>query len=618
MNKAMLRSPFRKDYSRGSALVITLGVMMVGAVIIVTLAAAAYFNSQNTSSTRVKARALQSVDAGIDMVQSMIAGKTYGELDQVCGSGISNLVINADTVVITTKFKVTDSSGATSVVECPAPGDITSELEVTSTATTAPTLATDGAVTRSVRAVFYPTPPTVTLDKAIFSESDLDIGSATNLLPSGAVDSSGHPLKDANVYANGTVICENNVSTGGSIYATDGDLVLVNICTIDNTVWVSGKVDMSKKGTVSGDVIAASTLTGATPAVDIGMQGEVTGSILTNGDIVDAGTVGKSLLSNKQITVSSAIGGSAYAGTGLVLDKGTIQHDGYTLAGNISGTGTINGNAKYAGTIAATNKVKVLGTSIKGGTSAPNPPNPAQTFNASYGYVGSGLTVQAPPREQMPMLTMNAADIATWEAAGYTTETYNGVCTASQVDNAVTSGTWSSSGRLMIFEGCSTPVSFGIKTMTLPGDLAIVSKSGISTTGGNLFWGGDQSDPSQFRKLYLIVPWDTPNNTPVAVGGGQFTPSCSNPTVGNIYIDPQLKLTDLNILAYTPCKFEWKAAVSSAADPWTGQVYAGNVQMNNSFDLQMASVPVPSLLDGSVNESSPAGMRLTSRFDISG
>jgi len=67
----------------GSALVITLGVMMVGAVILVTLAMAAVANSKQTSLTRTEARALQSADAGIDLVASLLEGKKYSELGDI-------------------------------------------------------------------------------------------------------------------------------------------------------------------------------------------------------------------------------------------------------------------------------------------------------------------------------------------------------------------------------------------------------------------------------------------------------------------------------------------------------------------------------------------------------
>ncbi|WP_296666869.1 pilus assembly PilX N-terminal domain-containing protein [Demequina sp.] len=613
-----LQARFRSD--AGMALVVVLGIILVGAVIVTSLAFAAFYNSNRTSATRIEARALQSADAGIDMVQSVLEGLAYDELDQACGSKMTNLSINSDTVVVATQFTVVNS-GVTSDVECPGSGDFTLKMVATSTATTPAALSTDGAIVRTVEATFLPTPPTVDLDKAIFSESDLDLNSNTNLLPSGAKNPDGSDDKDAHVYSNGTVLCASKVSAGGSIYATRGDIILKTNCDVENSVWASGRIDMSASNTyVDGDVYAYSS---AANAFTLANTGQVTGSVLTNGTITSAGNVGLSLFANGGINLNGTIGGSAYSVGNLAFNKGVATRDAYSESGNITGTGTVKGNAKYAGTIDA--KVTVTGTKTKGGASIPSTPNPAQDFPAYVGYVGGGKSIQAPPREQMPVLnlyTPGDVDINNWIASGFTPEYYDGTCSATEVANAITSGTWVTAGRLMIFQGCSSQAVYDVKTLNMQGDLALVSDSGWTTAGGTLNFNGSNPDPANFDNLFFIVPADSfdPDAADwVSAGTGtQTTPVCLNAPVGNILIDPQLHLSDLNILAYTPCTFDWKAALASSSDPWTGQVYAGNVEIHNSFDLKMSKVSVPSLVDTTASLSDPAGMQLAARFDVHG
>jgi hypothetical protein len=595
-----------KEHKRdaGVAMVVVLGIMLVGATITTTLVMVTLFNTRNTLENRVEMRAVQSADAGLDLMLSLFEGKTYGELYQVCSQ---SFVINNDAVSVTTSYTV-DRGGSTVTVPCPLTSDITLSVTVQSVATTNVVPLTGEAVTRTVAAVFAPTPPETLLDKAIFSEATTTITNNTKITPSGAVDAFGNPINDAHVYSNGSVNCLTQVDSAGSIYAAQGDVNLENTCEVYNSVWASGKVSMSSQTHVFGNVYAASS---AADAIKVSNSTSlVTGSVLTNGDVYLNGDISGTVFSRVgTITLDkSAIGGSAYAGASIDVG-GAIGKDAIARLGNITGTKSVGGNAYAGGTIA--NQVDVGGTENPGTTVGfPSVPNPAETFPASVGYPG---VIQAPPREQMPKVTMTAADIAKWEAAGWTLETYNGSCTTDTPANIVNNPPAGVTGpRLIIFTGCAgAPVYFNNHTLTLKTDVAMVSETGFYSQNLHFV---QSDDLSQVRKYFWIVPADAPGVTWVAASAGQTRPECTTPGP-DIGID-KVKTWSINWMIYTPCTFNWQNGQDANSEPFIGQIYSGNVKLPNATNIQMQSMPVPSLTSSVPNTVDDVNLRMSSRFDV--
>ncbi|MFW2514320.1 hypothetical protein ACNI3K_11130 [Demequina sp. SO4-13] len=603
-------------------MVTVLGIMLVGAVVMTTVASVTMFNTGKTLETRVDMRARASADAGIDIVLGQLEGRTYRQLSGVCGG---TYVINNDDVAVTTTYTV-DRGGVTMEVGCPVDGDLALKLAVESTATTAPILlGEEGGVSKTVGAILLPTPPEVFLDKAIFSEGNTWITNNSQLEHSGALDEDGNPIPDANVYSNGGITCETQAGAAGSIYAAHGDVVIENTCIVDSSVWASGKVSVSSQAVIHGDVYAASNANGAN-ASDNGIfmtqsTARIDGAALTNGGVYSEGRISQgggiagSILARTgdiKLLNQAEIGGSAYAGGDILLNKSEIGQDAYTVTGDITGSGgsnRIDGDARAGGTVDP-------GISVGGGpplsdtpTSAPGTPSPADVFPPAVGYPGG---IQPPPREQMPMLTMNAEDISRWEGAGWTVEPLNGVCSADQVEDVIENGSWTTHGRLLIFEGCGGQVSYGQKELVLPGNLALVSETGF-TAGAGLFFRSDT--PGTSRDVFWIVPSDSPNVSWQPTGS-QLTPVCSSPAP-DISID-KFKMYDVNLMAYTPCRFNWNTGLDNNSDPWTGQIYAGDVNIHNSFNLKMNQMPVPSLVTADPDLDDAASMRLSERYDLHG
>ncbi|MFW7415193.1 hypothetical protein [Demequina sp. SO4-18] len=592
-----------------------MGVMLVGAVITVTLAVVTMYNTTYTLESRERLAALQSADAGIDLTLDMLEGLQFDELGTVCGNSFT---VNNDDVQVTTTYTV-DRSGTILEVPCPSPGDMTQMLRIESTATTSALIPDGEPVVRTAVANLMPIPPEQLLDKAIFSEASTTITNNSKLYESEDGEN------DAHVYSNGGVTCMTQVDTGGSIYAAQGDVDIQNTCEIGNSVWASGTIKLSSQSSIAGNAYAASSATWGIRLEN--SNSYIGGSALTNGGIFNAGRLsqGGGILRNAfartgAITMDNqgSIGGSAYGRGDLYFQNGSsVGRDAVSTQGNIDGQNngnTIGGYARAGGTI-NTDRVSVAGSVTPNSPSSfPGVPNPAEAFPASVGYPAN---IQAPPREQLPIITMTEADILMWQAAGYThVERYSNKCSGNDPKDILTDDLDSEGGRLIIFEDCTGPVHFNSNDqLNIHSDVAMVSNTGFYTQNLHKVY---SDDLSQRRDIHWIVPGDAPGVTWSAAASGQTTPSCTSPA-GNIDVD-KLKVWSINLLWYTPCTFNWSNGtdLGGGSEPFTGQIYAGKVNMPNATEIKMNQIPVPSLSDATADPTAIADMTLLSRFDLHG
>lgn len=632
IRRALARRGERPD--AGVAMVVVLGIMLVGAIITTTLAYVTLYNTKNTVKNRMEMRALQSADAGLDLVLSLLEGKKYSELNSVCSQ---TFTINNDTVAVTTSYTVT-RAGSTVVVACPLSTDITQSVLVTSKATTsAVPLNNGGKVTRTVAAVFAPTPPDVILDKAIFSEGSTTLTNNTQLIASGAVDALGNPIADANVYANGSITCMTQVDTGGKIYAAQGSLDLQNDCDVANSVWARDWVKLSSQASVNGDVYAAavtplSQSTSAAGTINVGVAmfnntSLVTGNVLTNSGIylqdsrlADGGGIQKSAFARTGYIVldpnQASIGGSAYSGAGIWLSTGgSIGRDAYVTVntGKIqvaNSNNKIGGNAIAGSTIDSTSNLTVVGTKKPNtAVSFPAVPNPASTFPAAVGYP---TNIQPPAREQMPQLALSdpSTELTKWTGAGWTVK-HTSNCTGTGPATFINAN--ATSGAVMIFFDCTStqPVLFDNATLTLGGNVALVSNTGFTSSNDLKVY---SSDTTKTRQVYWIVPSNASNVTWTAVSGGQTHPSCSGST-GNITIN-KMGLKSIQTMMYSPCNITWSNGFVTPSDNFVGQMYGGSVTIPNALYLKMLNMPIPSLSTTVPSLTDATNMRLTSRYDV--
>ncbi len=604
----------------GVAMVVVLGVMMVGAIITATLAYVTMFSTKNTLESRVESRALQSADAGLDLMFSLFEGKTYAELYQVCSQ---SFVINNDQVDVETSYTV-NRGGTIQTVTCPLASDITTAVTVTSTATTAAVPLSGGPRVRTVAAVFAPTPPTTTLDKAIFSESALTLDLNIDIMASGATDDSGNLIMDANIYSNGDVDCHTSSALEGSIYAAQGSVELYNSCDIYSSIWARDEILFKSAADVYGDVYSASAMTSETaPAVLITNPNRVFGSIVTNGSVtLKAGPqIDGSVFSRiGQIAMynSTVIGGSAYAGTKLHMEGNNVGRDAMVTNGPITGqnSGFIGLNAWASGSIDSviTASSKFPNTSM----SFPSAMNPhPSTMPAAVGYLGAAQgtgAIQPPPREQMPQLYMGAAELQKWQDQGWniveaTTNSQCGSGLISFIDSLP------SGPNVVTFSSavCPSGIDFGNGAdLTLKGDLALVSPMGFTNKNTLTV---ESDDLAVERQLYWIMPADSPGVTWVAAPSGQLAPTYNSSVAGSISIDAAI-VESVSWFMYTPTEVYFKNGLKSGV--FKGQIYAGSATLKSQFPLQLDVIPVPSLTSADPNLADQTDIRMSSRFDVRG
>lgn len=604
-------------------MVMVLGIMMVGIVIIATLATLTVFNSERTLTSRVEQQALTSADSGIDLVHDMIAGATYEELSTICD--IPAITINDDEVVIGLTYTVRRDVG-TEEVSCPRATDITTLLTVTSTATTEPIVLGGEVVTRTVVSTFLPTLPEGTLDRALFSENTFVMKNNTRLLES------DDGTRDAHVYSNGGVTCSTNEEIEGSVVAAHGDVNLDNTCDIYSDVWASGKVNITAAGaTIDGNVYSASSA--PSYAVRIANSGAgVTGSVLTNGGIYlqnskisNGGGIGGTAYSSAGSIVlenGSTIAGSAYARTGLNMQNGSdIGHDAIVTAGNVTTTNNnnwVHGRLWASGTVPNSPHLQsntpranyVFPNSVR---AIPNPPNPSEVYPDAVGYPG---TIVVPPREPMEQISMTESDIQKWIDTGWTVINGGSYCTGSGPTWIINNAESVFGPRIIDFSACSNVISFDNANLTLTSDVAMISPRGFTSSNDLRV----QSADGIQKLFYWIVPSNSPGVTwsTGPTTSGQLSPTCVSPA-GNIYISKFQSISKVSQLIYTPCKFSSQNPIpTSSPDVFTGQVYAGTVDQVNGWEQKMHTMPVPSIATAEPTPDMDVEFRLMSRFDVRG
>ena len=248
---------------------------------------------------------------------------------------------------------------------------------------------------------------------------------------------------------------------------------------------------------------------------------------------------------------NSDIKGELWAnGTVTINNPANVSGNAKSTTGNISGSGTVGGNATATGTTTV---------STVGGTRYPgtNPgPVPTQTF---------------------PQITSSTTPFTN---AGYSLVTFSGTgttpCTnAYNYIHNTGAGTWATSGltnivvRIVTTSGSPCNLSNANNdTITVRGNLAIISDGGFNLSQRSN-WNGTSS-PTKLVHFISTYPAGTCTNKNISV---------SNNTNFDAFT---------NVFFYTPC-----SATMSNTNNFAGQVLAANVTVNNQFLMTYTPVLVP-------------------------
>jgi cytoskeletal protein CcmA (bactofilin family) len=532
-----------RKYDEGSALLVVVGLMSLGLLIAVLIAASltATFTYSSTSKAGVQAQ----VAAESGIAAARVGLNTTG----MCAAANGVFQGNGDPHYRATVWRSMD--GATWVKACP---DLTTtQVRIISTGF-AQGLGVGLATSQNQRII-----------EAIFSygtgsDGGNTPGSAMYVYSAGNLDtyqinSSGVIASDVAV-TTGDFSCTGPTIIQGSVIVGQGAANLTNDCTIYNSVMAPGAITMTSRSQIRGDATSSgSDVTLANVTDSVGGNVNAKGAVSTNGNIggkveavgpitlVQGSSVGGDIWSGALVSISGAVGGS-------VTTPGSLK---FVATGSVSGSIRIGGTLTYgkltnsAAASALISQGKVSGT-------------------IAFGQSGIATPV-AKPTATLPAWIDISYSYSTWQANGFATQLL-----------------WPSSIGCRIGDSNSTtpsgvlyPWYQQIKTLSAPtvvdarscssvsGNLSLALKTDVAFIGTNFNFDSLNltSADGQIHKIWFIVPDAQPS-----VAG----PQCTRHG-GNFVINTTSSVSlQVDAFAYAPCSI----AINNGT-VWTGQLYSGDM-----------------------------------------
>lgn len=524
------------------ALVAVIALAGVTAVIGVTVGAVTVRSLETTNGVAASVEARAAAQAGIAHAENELRELT-GAGDGACPSGAT--LEPGDVGALGVDFLVeifsdNGSGGWSAVPTCPSPDTVRIKVISTGFAERSVSASRAGEDEVQLEATFQYIPRYVEIpiiDPAVYAYSIDDV------LKKFVLDSS-----DNNVAADlqikiGDFECSNGARVAGDVILGDGYADLTD-CDITGTLHATEYAHIKSGSDVSGNVIATGTsVANSDDVVRVSAGSEVDGSVFAGGNV--------SVLSSSASRVFGNVTATRNSTTRVVVANSS------TVSGNVTSSGTIQRN----GTISGTPSEGVTGLSV---------PPPAQVANWT----------------DIPFDDAMAADLAaggtatTWGQEGFTIRTWSGDCTISGLDPLWTEINLALTKTVFDARACVGGVNIlnnlGIDLL-LKADIAIIADSfRFEKLSADSFF------PLEKRKLYFIVPDNTPDMQPTCDGeSGDFE-----------MVNEANLLPTVSAFIYTPCEIE------SDRDGWRGQYYGGSIVFNQQ--AQMTFVP-----------SSPPGIDFT-------
>ena len=261
-----------------------------------------------------------------------------------------------------------------------------------------------------------------------------------------------------------------------------------------------------------------------------------------------------SLFAQGAVTMSNScsVDGDVYAKNAITMsNSGRIGHDAKSSQGSISlgNSAQIDNNATAYGTISLSGSAKINGSRTQNFTSLADP-----------------------PAKTLPAIDYDATK---WSSAGYTIETYS-TCDAAKT--RLTNGLPDDGKNYVIRITGSCLLSWSNNSsITVRQDVAIVYDGQVAFENKSDWSSGDGEE----HAILFINPASTSG-----------TCSSRNPafsTSNNTSFGDELK-----VFVYTPCQ-----ASFNNSNQIKGQLMAGQVIIQNDFDLYFSPIPVPGFGDPS-------------------
>ncbi|GAA1687814.1 hypothetical protein GCM10009792_04490 [Microcella alkalica] len=526
---------------RGSAMIAVLALAGVTAVIAVTV------GSVSVSSLKFS----NDVSAGVEARAAAEAGITTAELALRTRTGCS-AAGGVFTSTNTPKFRVTVSydRGSGWVEGCPVREATHVRVQSTGYATRATFSDSRESGGRVVEAVYQYIPQYVEipfLDPAVYAYT------VDGILRRFVLDTADITISADLQIKTGHFVCTNNAQVNGDVILADGYADLT-ACTITGRVHATDYVRMSNGSVIREDLLTVGDgVVGSNPVVTVSGGSQVRGSVFAGGSVSVLSGPGSRVIGNVTAHRDTATTVSVAAGS--------------TVDGNVLSSGTI----QPGGSILGTRSAAVVGLS------APPPP-------------------QVPDWTDIPWAVSTTAqfEATSWFQQGFTNRVvWSGSCDFGNHDPRWVALQTYTTPTVIDATGCVGGVvtlnnlkpDIGLQT-----DIVFFSNS---FRFDKLYFAS--ANPTANRKLYFIVPDNTPNSLPTCSGGA-----------GDIYLTNEADFrSTVSAFIYSPCR------VRSDRNGFRGQLYGGTID----FDQQAQMTYVPTSPPGiDLSASLPPNLVLNDAF----
>lgn len=508
---------------RGSALMAVIALTGITAVIAVSVGAVTVSGLQNTNRTAATVEARAAADAGIAVAELALRTETGCS---ATGGVFESAVSPAYRV--TTQF----DTGTGWQDGCP-PADATQVRFLAEGFPDRPMFGANAdSFSRSLEAVYQYIPEYVEIpqvDPAIYAYT------IEGVLKKFVLNSADNSIAADLQIKTGNFECSNNARVSGDVVLGDGWADLT-ACTITGTLHTTQYALVQGGSRINGDAIASGNGVGASADTVLVAAGtQIDGNIYAGGNV--------RVLSSSASGVTGNVVAARDTSTNVQIANGS------TVSGNVLSSGTISNT----GTVAGTRSTGVVGLTI--------PPNPQVPDWVDIGWNGSIAGT-------------------TWADQGFTLgATWTGDC-----NFGGTSATWFSlatytSPTVIDATGCNGGVSTRNNLNNLLGlntDIVIFADSfffeRLRIDSGLLGLGPQ-------RKIYFIVPDNTPNALPTCSGdAGDITQT------NEADLRPKI-----SAFFYTPCR------IYSDRNGFRGQLYGGEVEFGQQAQLTFVPTSPPGI-----------------------
>lgn len=525
-----------RDREDGVALMAVVGIAAACMLILALVASSAIQGLGVTSASRASVQSQSSAEAGI---AAAMVGMNVTTGSSTCAA-VGGVYKSATGTVPIYEAKVYKPNGAGGwTLGCPA--DVGTPVRIVSkgTAADAGQVGHTANDETSVETILGPgATPTSTggAGPAVYSFSSSGFGASGTLV---SINGSTPNV----MIAQGDVACS-GASTGAKDLVVDnGSITMSGSCNLSGSVWVSNTATVSGGVTVGGNVIA-------------------------NGVTVNSATVGGGVWSTSYINMD---------GNGVVNGNTTSQ----TLS--FPGSGTVKGSSWVYGTTTLRSDTKINGTLTT-----------KTLVNPTKGTIGSKVIIPAGPGTS-PYATPikptvpNWIDFgyvpADWVSLGFATATLSGTsCKGPQVQAALAGFTGS---VVLNASGCTNGIVIdGADVVSFPKDLAIFAPSISVIASGGL------KTTSTSGRVWLITPDAVADGVPTTTA-----PTCPQVKDHGVWVaaqsiilsgNPQLKVSNLAIMVYTPCPTSIGTGVNM-----NGQIFVGAASIDGNAHIGFVPVGLP-------------------------